>query len=319
MTATPTATFITDQNVIEGFNRGSITTVFTPPPSCTETITSATGALFVGHYRLDFDQECYPKASGPSEAPAPSSGWDAYYYSPAICPAGWTAATTFTSAIPIHPTPSAYSLGSATTAALCCPLGYSLFLDGHQCSSIITANQVLTVRIYDGPFSSSNLSISTQASDWWVFGDGVPIMWQSTDSAVLARATFTASSQTITGPTQISPSTSPTDKISSTETPSSSPGGLSTGVKAGLGVGITVAVIVLLVVAFLLGKRRRRHYEHTPATQEYAMPGHDVPKHGEFDQGNLGYHEMQADHARTEMQANPVEITNQHELPNVAH
>ena len=79
MTATPTATFITDQNVIKEFNRGSITTVFTPPPSCTETITSATGALFVGHYRLDFDQECYPRASNPSEAPAPSSGWDAYY------------------------------------------------------------------------------------------------------------------------------------------------------------------------------------------------------------------------------------------------
>jgi len=49
------------------------------------------------------------------------------------------------------------------------------------------------------------------------------------------------------------------------------------------------------------------------------MPGQDAQQYGESDHGHLGYQEMPADHARTEMQADSVRVVNQHELPNVAH
>ena len=79
-TSSPEATtIISDQDIISGYNRGSITSMFEAPPSCTETITLASSALFLGHWGLDFDQACYPIASNPSAAPAPTAGWDAYY------------------------------------------------------------------------------------------------------------------------------------------------------------------------------------------------------------------------------------------------
>ncbi|CAI9631341.1 hypothetical protein GT037_003297 [Alternaria burnsii] len=326
-TSSPEATtIISDQDIISGYNRGSITSVFEAPPSCTETITFASSALFLGHWGLNFDQACYPIASNPSATPAPSRGWEAYYYSPALCPADWTTATTFSDIVPIYPSPSAFALGSATTAAICCPSGFSLYLQGHLCRSWITADQVLTLAVYDDQFSSSTLSISTQVSYSYVIGDGVPIMWQATDSAVLERATITTSGQTVEDTTRTSPTTSSTDTVSSNETHAPSPGGLSTGAKVGLGVGIPVAVIALLAIGIFIMKRKRRYrianeataqspgynvgYEDTPPAQAYELPGHGAAKYGHEYQGAPQYHEMQSNPARTDTR---------HELPSVSY
>jgi hypothetical protein len=185
---------------------------------------------------------------------------------------------------------------------------------------------VLTLAVYDDQFSSSALSISTQVSESYVVGDGVPIMWQATDSAVLERATITSSSQTIEDTTRTSPTTSPTDTVSANETHAPSPNGLSTGAKVGLGVGIPVAVIALLAIGLFLMKRKRRHqtangntahsqgynvgYEDTPPAQAYDIPGHGAAKYGHEYQGAPQYHEMQPNPARTETR---------HELPSVSH
>jgi hypothetical protein len=102
-----------------------------------------------------------------------------------------------------------------------------------------------------------NAITQTQFQSTVVSGDGVPIMWQSKDAEVLARAvamTPTVQSNTIT-------STSEAKKPSVTsEVPGfSSPDGLSTGVKIGLGVGIPIAFIAGLALGLLLWKRRRGH------------------------------------------------------------
>lgn len=82
--------------------------------------------------------------------------------------------------------------------------------------------------------------------------DGIPILWQASDSAVLARATIVSSSPAATS------SMTPTASASTTDPPSQSSSGLSTGAKIGLGVGIPVAVIALLAMGFLLWRRRRK-------------------------------------------------------------
>lgn len=169
--------------------------------------------------------------------------------------------------------------------------------------------QQLTLRSHNDDYIPVGTYAGGQASAGYVQGDGVPIMWQATDSAVLERATATA------GTTPISPKVSPTNTSSETGMPSPSPGGLSTGAKVGLGVGISVAAIILLLLGFFLGKRRRERqqtsndsnvhysgndtdYGKMPATQGYELSG----------QGR--YHEMQTHPART---ADP------QELPSVAH
>ncbi|KAB2105162.1 hypothetical protein AG0111_0g7104 [Alternaria gaisen] len=118
-TAPASTVTIIDQNQISSFNRGPITSLFVPPSSCTATISSFSSWLFFGHFYEDYDPDCYPQVSG-STIPGYRL-WGSYYYSPAICPADWTIATTFSDVVPVYPSPTVFALGSATTAALCCP------------------------------------------------------------------------------------------------------------------------------------------------------------------------------------------------------
>ncbi|KAF2818343.1 hypothetical protein CC86DRAFT_256339, partial [Ophiobolus disseminans] len=270
--STPTIKLITDANKISSFNRGPITSVFAPPASCTATLSFTSsgsgGALFFIHYGTLFDRACYPTGT-PSAFPLASDGaWNAYYYSPAICPSGWTATTTFRSSVPVHPDTEAFSLGSASTLALCCPSGYGYWGLGHLCSSSISANQA--VQLFSYSFDGQSWGKGTPAAYSWltgttVYGDGVPIMWQASDSAVLAlaaAATPTPTARASSTGTEVVSATAPIlgvppSSSSPTATGSSDSAGLSTGAKVGLGVGIPVAITAALVLAFVLWKRRR--------------------------------------------------------------
>jgi hypothetical protein len=105
-----------------------------------------------------------------------------------------------------------------------------------------------------------------------VAGDGIPIMWQSSDAALLARAS------TIT-PTIQSTITIASSIIPSTTTISTQPHGLSTGAKIGIGVSIPLAIIAGLVVGLLLWKKRRGRY----------LSGEKI---SEYDGMNTGYSDM---------------------------
>jgi hypothetical protein len=95
---------------------------------------------------------------------------------------------------------------------------------------------------------SGSLKTIPQLKATYVIADGLLIMWQASDSEVLARAAaMTTTPQSSTGST-------PSPSATSTLSPSS---GLSTGAKIGLGIGIPVVVIAFLVIGFFFWERRR--------------------------------------------------------------
>ena len=112
----PTRAFHTTMtSAFSWYNRGPLTTTFTPPASCLSTTTSSvwsgsSTAVWVGHFNLAGDTSCYPPATKPVVTPV-----DGYYYSPAICPSGWYSACPITSLLGIGP------VDPGTTAAACCP------------------------------------------------------------------------------------------------------------------------------------------------------------------------------------------------------
>jgi hypothetical protein len=209
-------------------------------------------------------------------------------------------------------------------------MGYSYYGNGPQCYSSISDEQLVTYYSYS--YGDNSWKKGTPTTRPWtkatvVKGDGIPIFWQKSDSAVLVRASaITMSSQASTvsmpGSTSVDPSKSPT----ATGTPTPSPDGLSTGAKIGLGVGIPVAIIALLAIGFLLWRKRREpavdandtvhdpdhktEYKGAPAAPGYAPRGYGAELHGEGSQLQPQYYEIQA---------SPEGYYNRHELPSVAH
>jgi len=97
-------------------NLGPLTTIFTPPASCLDVVTSGAGppfsstySLFVGHFGpYEIAQKiCYPEG-----AATINFAYTNYYYSPGYCPSGYSTACAFTAA----------SFAASVTASLCCPL-----------------------------------------------------------------------------------------------------------------------------------------------------------------------------------------------------
>ncbi|KAH7393866.1 hypothetical protein DE146DRAFT_110279 [Phaeosphaeria sp. MPI-PUGE-AT-0046c] len=268
-----TSTYITDQAQIASYNRGPITSRLALPASCTQTLTYISN-LYFGHYSSVFDTACVATGTLDSAQLAPGSAWAKYYYSPAICPPGWTVAATFSKCFEVVPLDQCLSLGPETSAGLCCPSGYTSYRSGHQCASTITSGQDVTFIAPSlvGLGWETGTPVTNMATETAIVkGDGIPIWWQSTDASMLsAAAAQTPSSMTVevskTGgglvgePTGSSSSTSASaassPDISSTAVGESS--GLSTGTKAGIGVGVSVGVIVIgLLMGFFFWRRRR--------------------------------------------------------------
>jgi hypothetical protein len=69
------STFLTDQSSITAFNRGPVTSVFTPPASCLSTLTYFNIAYY-GHIdSAYYDPACYPTSTLDGGANA----WSLYY------------------------------------------------------------------------------------------------------------------------------------------------------------------------------------------------------------------------------------------------
>ncbi|KAF2120110.1 hypothetical protein BDV96DRAFT_318901 [Lophiotrema nucula] len=280
--------WVSDPSSISALNRGPITSALALPTSCTQTLSLSRGDnagsenLYFGHFANPYvDPACYPLGTLSSSQIAADSAWLQYFYSPAICPYGWTTAQTFSATFPAFGETNEISLGPETSAAICCPGGYSYKRGGRICQSSITQSQVISYvsGINNGAagWDRGNTILSTFALSSSVIGDGVPILWQSSDKAVLKAAATMVTTPTATGAFTGSGTarTSPTSSLpSATSSSPSSPvsevssKGLSTGAKAGIGVGVSLVGIAIIALGiFLLLRRRRRN---TPAPADTA-------------------------------------------------
>ncbi|KAH7321970.1 hypothetical protein BKA65DRAFT_556302 [Rhexocercosporidium sp. MPI-PUGE-AT-0058] len=255
-TTSISTTTITNPASIALYNRGPATAIFTPPASCLATLTSKSD-MYIGHRTTGyFDPACYPA----STTDRGLAGWDLYYYSPAQCPSGWASATRLVSSIGQGGT--FLTIGSETTAVVCCPSNFHYFGAGHQCQSAFTSTSSTLIYITptmngnnqwtDTSLAAPRTLVATADPDYNVFNDGIPIFYQESDLAAFARATSSPSTST---PSRAASGTaSPTSRASASSTSST---GLSTGAKIGIGIGIPLAVIALGIVGAFFWLRRR--------------------------------------------------------------
>ncbi|KAH8599987.1 hypothetical protein B0O99DRAFT_611517 [Bisporella sp. PMI_857] len=277
-----TVTF-TDASVISDYNRGAVYTTFTPPASCLSTLTYSSNMYFGHRGNGYFDSACYPETRNVNA----SGGWNFYYYSPAQCPQGWQQATKLSTQLGIGSSgiPTQIPLDSETTAYVCCPSGYTYAGLGHQCQSLALARTTFVYKKpdWDGQKfigtdgSGTNLRTTTYTTEdpYTLFGDGIPVWWQSSDLKLFATpptSTSTTTSQTTTGT-----STSDTSAPTNTGSPSSGGGGLSTGAKIGIGIGVPIVVIALAALAFGLWYRARKRYRVVNPELEGSSVGAGAP------------------------------------------
>jgi hypothetical protein len=131
---------------------------------------------------------------------------------------------------------------------------------GHQCQSAFTSTS--STLLYISPVLNDNAWYSTDGAStttataspiYNVYGDGIPVWWQSSDLAAFAAATGQPTT----------PTNSPTSssRTTTSSTPSSTPpartNSLTSGAKIGIGVGIPIVVIALGILAFIWFKRSR--------------------------------------------------------------
>jgi hypothetical protein len=156
----------------------AVTTVFTPPSWCRDAIVETYGIRgdFLGLSSL---ASCYP---GPPML-SDSGEWSQYldylyypYYSPAICPSGYSVACSrLYDGGSLDPLPKA-----SETAALCCPSGFSCDPNPQQAGSCIsgarfeTSSQLLPGR----PLTFTRHSFSAK---------GIQIRWQSSDTPAFEK------------------------------------------------------------------------------------------------------------------------------------
>ncbi|KAF8860665.1 hypothetical protein BDZ45DRAFT_304603 [Acephala macrosclerotiorum] len=214
----------------------ALTTTFTPAASCTNDFYTNTESNW---YSIGgpLASQCFP------------SGWasTSQYFSPGICPDGYTQACS--------------SLNGAETRATCCPSGYVCYtptafnFPGQACASIFTSQ--ITTTVTDGSALTvllATLHTKTEA----VNGYGVSIRYDANDFVSSTSSSSSTSGSNTSSQTPTSTSSGTSTGTGSPSPNSSSSLGLSTGAKAGIGIGIAaVAVIALFVLGFWIMKKRR--------------------------------------------------------------
>ena len=173
------------------------------------------------------------------------------FYSPGICPSGYTTNTVVFSEAVQYATccPSGYSLGSATASR-------NSAVDPPACTHTIVGDYMTLVAA-----GASNQTIPYPGT---AVAPAVTVAYAEADRASLFAITgdVTGNGDTVLSATSAStPSAtaSETSSVSSEATPSATPRrGLSTGAQAGIGVGVSLAVILLAVGIGVFWKRSRK-------------------------------------------------------------
>ncbi|KAF2663505.1 hypothetical protein BT63DRAFT_461232 [Microthyrium microscopicum] len=225
-----------------------VTTVFTPPSSCLQTIPIVTlidsaQALFINSDQASsrVQTECFPSGYSPKSYLSPEP----------FCPVGYTAACA--------------SRSKSQTEAVCCPQGNwsclnnvavgvktVIDIDRYPCYHLFTQNDAFTSAVFllAGATFSGPVTLQPGASING-FANGVRIRWASTD--VAAGITPAVTSAPLAGMT--SPTATPAPVPSST---ASKNDGKSLKLEVGLAVGIPVAFILLILAIATLWYRRRQ-------------------------------------------------------------
>ncbi|OJJ41680.1 hypothetical protein ASPWEDRAFT_48203 [Aspergillus wentii DTO 134E9] len=238
-----------------------LTTVFTPPASCSSHWTyEPSGYNLVGdglllQNAIANDPSCFP--SGFSHV---GRAQGTQVFSPGYCPGGYTSANV--------------AIDGPTTTAICCISNFSYYTS-------IMMYKDLDSATYAGCISSLSSSSKTIVSARGTGTDegtqvtGPITMWaqpitvqlQSTDSSLYVTSTATSSpaaSVTASSATSTSTSTTTPEPPSQSQSPSS---GLSAGAKTGIGVGVGVAgaaVFILLAIWLLQRRKNKRKVQPMP-------------------------------------------------------
>lgn len=270
-----------------------MTTTFTAPSDCdfisvqllgSPTPTSTQYYNYVGKV-WPSPLRCFP-----SGYPNAYSDRFSDYYSPGICPSGWTAYPTSD-----FPDP-------AETTALCCPPGFiaigdnsDVFASSFPCFTTHIASTPATAVVISGsidiatkPYGDnpSGLITSTnfvmEPTGYSVFGmqiryraaDFLPNNHTNANSTSITQATSGSNTQATSRNTiQTSPTASDTTQSSAAAGINNDNSTLSNGAKIGIGVGVPLLVILLAIIfAFIFIRRRRRR----PSQQ--SLPQEDIPK-----------------------------------------
>lgn len=236
---------------------GPVTSLWTPPASCYLTTTTYNGSLYIyDHFTgsIISSISCNPPipwlpivTSDAVEFFGPAT-WTSRYYSPAICPSGWSTAWDLSQ--------NWQTAGgdNANTAYLCCPTGFSAptnTLD--PCTSYLSSGATLS-NVWSRPTASRQVSIgSSPVAAPSVLKaaqrvDAMPlvVLWQSTDTQILDLLRSISAASSASQPT----STSTSAQAQSVP--------LSAAAKGGISAGIAVVFFAIVLGIFCAFRQRGR-------------------------------------------------------------
>lgn len=237
-------------------NIGPLTTTFTPAsPDC------LTSLIFVQESGQTGIHLGYPGTSRSACLPTSFDPAPLRYYSPGICPSGYSYDGRYSTA----------SNDEAVMVATCCPSGFTYRQDRGSmklaCTSVFRESTDLALASYE--LISSTL-IKTGGTSITSITPGVvtayawgPIVRRASTDPTWPIATATASSTSAAASTTTSSTASQTQDSS----------GLSTGAKAGIGVGVSVGALILIGVCIGAYMLRRRRRQATSAQDDIKSPG----------------------------------------------
>ncbi|KAH6714058.1 hypothetical protein BKA61DRAFT_55400 [Leptodontidium sp. MPI-SDFR-AT-0119] len=243
----------------------ALTTTFTPSPSCLSYLYATSGTnnnnqpYVVVNLGPPTDYStCFP------------SGWatnSMSYFSPGICPYGYTSACSTLGFLP--------TITSGETTVICCPSGYTCgtWPPPWVCTSSFIGFPSTTLDLFTtgskfGGANAFSVQIRFQATDFVSTTNlGPPAVNTLTDTQPPGLSTFSVqirfqATDFVTTAYLNSPAI---NTLTDTQPP-----GLSTGAKAGIGVGVAIGVLTLLLLGALLLWRRRRKAktDQTPVTNQ---------------------------------------------------
>ncbi|KAK7744854.1 hypothetical protein SLS53_003087 [Cytospora paraplurivora] len=280
-------------------NLGPLTTTYTATgANCQSTFWAANNDNAWLQYGQPVTAECVPSKFKPFED---------YYYSPGICPSGYTYACEA-------------GVGTSTTQATCCPTGYTCRsgidrdTDPFACASTFTSNTYLTVEYYKftSQTGGSQTVVSTSSAlvteyiastlGYNVEAYG-PIVRRSAGDPDWSTTASIGTAPSGTG--QLSTTASVTTPGSAATTSASGGGGggggggLSVGASAGIGVGVGVGCVVFMgsvAAAYIIGKRRRRSREKAGALEDTPAYRDGIPAPGQAAELNSGWKPAELPH-----------------------
>ena len=265
--------------MVNSARAGPLTTVFTPPPECRtanficEQPAACSAAV---DFTPNFDAaSCFPSGLG---AHRPN-----YYFSPGLCPSGWSRAVNFASKD--APSLGLPAMDADETMAACCPGGYDALLqyssvDGLHFASSSGPGLSLARMLCSSPLHDTvtavqciGLGCSTYVAGptndsgvrRTVWEDPVVVRWHTADFPGLALETSATTGGSVPTPAP---------------EPAQGAAGLSTGTRAGIGAGVGVAVLLAAALLIWWGLRMRWYVRRPPKGAEglavYSEPGLSV-------------------------------------------